>query len=80
MGPLGELLQALAARLPALQPVVHGSSGGGGGGGDGGGTAVASAGWPLEVQPSYHISLSRTVPLLLHQIEPLADALRRRLR
>ncbi|PRW39260.1 U6 snRNA phosphodiesterase [Chlorella sorokiniana] len=43
--------------------------------------AAAAGGRPARLaQPLYHVSLSRTVPLRLDQIQPLVDELRRRLR
>ncbi|KAL4440335.1 hypothetical protein ABPG75_003336 [Micractinium tetrahymenae] len=78
LGPLGKLLAALAARLPALKAVVHAPAS------SSQGTAATPSGDAPQAavlaQPLYHVSLSRTVPLRLHQIEPLVESLRGRLR
>ncbi|EFN54078.1 hypothetical protein CHLNCDRAFT_136195 [Chlorella variabilis] len=84
---LEALLQLLCARLPSLQPAAAAASashvsdsGGGASSSPAAAPGQPSAPPPRLAQPRYHISLSRTVPLRLHQIEPLVADLRKRLR
>ena len=89
---LEALLRLLQARLPELRPTVHASSSVSSSAtqpppaaatrGPSAPAAAASGGSaPAAIaQRQYHVSLSRTVALQLHQIGPLVEDLRRRLR
>lgn len=92
LAALEELLRLLQARLPDLQPSVHAAPITAGSNSSGS-SAVPAAPRPScadgaaavpaaaqRAQREYHISLSRTVPLRLHQVEPLAADLQRRLK
>ncbi|KAL4429009.1 hypothetical protein ABPG77_006048 [Micractinium sp. CCAP 211/92] len=83
LGPLGELLSAVSARLPALQAVVHAPPSSSCQGAPPPSVSLPAAGAPqvpAHPQELYHVSLSRTVPVRQDQIEPLVESLRRRLR